>query len=425
MLLCYLKPENLDVSALLESSHPDYNYKEHHIYHFLNLLYEIPSKNKKIFEDPLYRDEGWVSIVAQKFDSDIGTRGKYRKVIEWLIGVGVIEENSYFNPEKKKSKSYRYTQNYVRKLPVAHCIDVKKKKEQNNIDQIALRKYNFLYRSLSSSNLEIDIDRGVQIINQLYPITVGNKSMSKRVICMARFLYFVNRKLWFRQDDYGRLHTNLSTLKSELRTTLRYKGEKLVEIDIANSQPYFSIEVLRIELGIRNGQDWEEVLSEKYEDYSDILFYVNLCEDGQIYEHQFMIEMLNKYTSVSKGMVYDEAKKYIKKRFMKLLFSENSSFAGINKMFAREFPNVWEIFTSIKGDEYTELAHRLQQMESKMILDKVSKKFNRKYPMAPLYTIHDCIATYEKHQSELRELIKHECFKEIGKVPMLKSENWY
>lgn len=40
-------------------------------------------------------------------------------------------------------------------------------------------------------------------------------------------------------DDYGRIHTNLTNLKSELRGTLTVDGQGLVNVDIGESQPLF------------------------------------------------------------------------------------------------------------------------------------------------------------------------------------------
>ena len=46
-------------------------------------------------------------------------------------------------------------------------------------------------------------------------------------------------ELWFKVDDYGRIHTNLTNLPKMLRQYLAVDGERLANIDISESQPLF------------------------------------------------------------------------------------------------------------------------------------------------------------------------------------------
>jgi hypothetical protein len=43
----------------------------------------------------------------------------------------------------------------------------------------------------------------------------------------------------FDVDDYGRVHTNITNLKRSLRKYLSVRGRRLVNVDIASSQPLF------------------------------------------------------------------------------------------------------------------------------------------------------------------------------------------
>ena len=67
------------------------------------------------------------------------------------------------------------------------------------------------------------------------------------------------QELWFTVDDFGRIHTNLTNLSKMLRQYLAVDGERLVNIDISESQPLFMGLVLaRIESGEQaDGQERE------------------------------------------------------------------------------------------------------------------------------------------------------------------------
>jgi len=52
-------------------------------------------------------------------------------------------------------------------------------------------------------------------------------------------------------DTSHRLHTNLTSLKSELRNALTYNGKELVSLDLKNSQPYFSLVLLQLRFWLK------------------------------------------------------------------------------------------------------------------------------------------------------------------------------
>jgi len=54
-----------------------------------------------------------------------------------------------------------------------------------------------------------------------------------------------NLPLFSVDSTAGRLHTNLTNLKSDLRNYLTYDGKTLVAVDIRNSQPYLSLALFR------------------------------------------------------------------------------------------------------------------------------------------------------------------------------------
>src|SRR5690606_18322266 len=105
------------------------------------------------------------------------------------------------------------------------------------------RKYRHLSKWLNDS-LEIDFERALAYINELYKIDV-TEGFEKAILKQNSAMYNVHK---LSMHDYycsvdptvGRFHTPLTTLKGPLRNFLTYDGRPLVSIDIKNSQPYFS-----------------------------------------------------------------------------------------------------------------------------------------------------------------------------------------
>ena len=61
-----------------------------------------------------------------------------------------------------------------------------------------------------------------------------------------------NDILFFVDNTSGRLHTNLTQLKTKLRKFVRYDGKVLYSIDLTNSQPFLLQSLLEAELFIKN-----------------------------------------------------------------------------------------------------------------------------------------------------------------------------
>src|SRR5262249_49452664 len=80
-----------------------------------------------------------------------------------------------------------------------------------------------------------------------------------------------DRAFFFHVCDYGRVHTNLTNLKSRMRPFLSYRGMPLVNLDIRNSQPLIFSILLRRRYAGRMPPDVQR--------------YVELVQQGRFYEH--------------------------------------------------------------------------------------------------------------------------------------------
>jgi len=66
----------------------------------------------------------------------------------------------------------------------------------------------------------------------------------------------------------------------------------------------------------------------------------------------------------------------------------------------------------------------LQQIESHLVLQVITKRIARERPTMPLFTIHDSIVTTEGNENYVQEIIIQEMKKAVGFGPGLRIERW-
>ena len=82
-----------------------------------------------------------------------------------------------------------------------------------------------------------DYDRSRKIFKSPYQQLMSSK-ISAEFLVRGEY----NLKI---DDTVHRYHSNLTNMRSLIRNAVTYDGENLVAVDIKNSQPYFSILLLR------------------------------------------------------------------------------------------------------------------------------------------------------------------------------------
>ena len=93
-------PESLDIDELLSEKPPAFKYHRDNFIYILNLITEIPSRNKDLLDA-----NGWVPIHAHTLQSRIRDYDKY---LDYLIENKILETDNQYLPGEK-SKEYRFT----------------------------------------------------------------------------------------------------------------------------------------------------------------------------------------------------------------------------------------------------------------------------------------------------------------------------
>jgi hypothetical protein len=122
-------------------------------------------------------------------------------------------------------------------------------------------------------------------------------------------------------------------------------------------------------------------------------------------------------------------KQNMKTMIFAILFSNNRFMgqegAKTKRDFKEHFPNVYEVFRLIKKNNHRALAHLLQRIESKIIIEEVASRIAKERPNLPFFTIHDSIATTEGNEEYVAIIIKEEVNRLTGLICKISYEKWF
>ncbi|MFW6233306.1 MAG: hypothetical protein ACOC3Z_01440, partial [Nanoarchaeota archaeon] len=318
----------------------------------------------------------WSTLLREKYGV------KYNYYIKYLIEIGFIKMVSDYC-KNKKSRTYALSTKYL--YNITRC-------KVN--DKILLKKHTQEYLKktfLNYTNSPIDLDIRKKMVDNLYKIDIDvegaitflNDLKNDNKICYNKYqrnlISIENlgiRNIFFKFDEYGRMHTNFTILKKDIRRRfITIDGLPTYEIDIKNSQPFF------LALLMKDTLDLSEIIK------SDINRYIDLVKNGLIYEE--IIEKCGvKDRNEAKILMY------------RVLFGKNGNKKKENILFKKEFPSVYKFINDYKQKtkDYKILSHKLQLKESEFIFGKVVNHLLSSYPDMVFYTIHDSIVVPIKYK---------------------------
>lgn len=217
-----------------------------------------------------------------------------------------------------------------------------------------------------------------------------------------------NGDLYVKHDKYGRVHTNVTNLKKEIRhAALKCDGESVAEVDIKSSQAAFIIAVFRRYIDFyRNDlfenrdtfikfrpiwkkSSWKTTVLERMDDELDR--YRNLVADGRIYE--FFQKECSEDPILNKTLTRDEAKKgMLSFLFSPLYFNEKREpvRAAVQRCWKKHFHFLYECMWSMKESCHAALAYEMQKIESSFVFDRVCPRIMEEVG-CHFCTVHDSI----------------------------------
>ncbi|SNS06360.1 hypothetical protein SAMN06295967_102326 [Belliella buryatensis] len=235
-----------------------------------------------------------------------------------------------------------------------------------------------------------------------------------------------------------RFNTTLTQLNRELRNFVQYDGKPMVQLDLTASQPMLLLYLLKSKPWSEEGKNSSSFLHNIFKHLTTQLkkkSYHMLCtlkgvsgleeevkRFEQLFEGDFYVslqkEILKSNPHSSSGFNTRQA---TKSAVMYLLFEEfvsekrsRSAYVAFSSL----FPAITKVMDTLKSGSKNFLALLLQQLESVLIIDKITIHIAYKFPEAPLFTIHDAILT----TPEFAALVKEEFKESFTTITGLKSQ---
>ena len=250
---------------------------------------------------------------------------------------------------------------------------------------------------------------------------------------------------------FGRVYNNVTGLKKSLRQYLRANNHSLVACDVANSQPllvgllcrhmkqgYSSINLSNLtqstqfnhyveidqefldrlyhsspqkqqeDGGGGQGDSLYDVVLTKSSQLGlgDVERYVRLCEEGRFYDELMVLDDNQTDRETFKKQV-----------FTQVFYGKNCYDGRLTRLFAQEFPTVWETIRTIKKEDYKRLSHHMLRLESEIVINRAV----RQCAVEGIWvvTIHDCLVTYPEHAERVSQIMV-EAFESVGINPTVK-----
>jgi len=296
--------------------------------YLINIINELILKYYFHKEDLVDKDitfNMWSALLKKKYG------GKYNYYIQYLLDNEFMYMVSDYYATKK-ARTY--------KLNTKDIIFLKRCKVD---DTILMKKSTkeFLKKTfLNYTNSPIPLDIREKMVNDLYKVQLdveGSKTMLSEMRESESLSYNKYMKnymsvdnigignMFFKFDEYGRMHTNFTVLKKELRQEfVTIDGMETEEIDLSNSQPLFLTVIMKENM----------IPSTLFS--REISRYIELVQNGLIYE-----EVMYKC-----GL---ESRKEAKMLMYKVLFGQNTESRKENKLFKRLFPTVFAFIKDYKS----------------------------------------------------------------------------
>ena len=172
----------------------------------------------------------------------------YKKVIEAARELGVVDYNEHYQGGGF-SKSFRLNKIYqgwnLRRYSITNTYILKRFNDQHRQGKLR-EEPDFLIRWLEGIDLDSNKVRHLLGSCRLSKNGKCFDQLKKRNQLLCAMMIEDKRMWWYGRDNTSnRFHSPITNLKGKFRKFLRYKGERIIGFDITNSQPLFSLLLIK------------------------------------------------------------------------------------------------------------------------------------------------------------------------------------
>lgn len=286
-------------------------------------------------------------------------------------------------------------------------------------------------------HFQMDTKQAYQVIENLQKSgEINEKQAYREVQKVERFngIYKSDTALYVKQDTYGRIHTNITQMKKEIRNSCLYcDGKETIGVDMKSSQAAILTHILGFfvygksneELGektpfvdinssILNVFDRNIVETE----YQSL---VKILQERRLYEF-FANEMAND-KQVNRCITRDEAKKaFLAMLFSKVFIDESKTplWGAVRRVWRSHFPCMLKCIDYMKKTNYASLAYEMQRNESNFIYNVVIPRIESE--LGCYYcTVHDSIVVQREYGAAVQRIMDEELAR-VGIPTMTEQE---
>ena len=400
---------------------------------FLSNLMAATAQSKQ------YRAYGyWVPMHSSVQRAILGRR--YSDHLRQLIDRGIIERNdSYWAGDptygsRPFTKAVRFTERYrTGRFRLFQLTRVASKRAATKV------------RNVDPQNLEAS---GMHLWQNLQRFGLANP---EKVTGDTWTYYTVAR--WTRGDhhatrcQYRRFHSLLTQSPRSLRQHITIDGSSETAIvDVSACQPLLignlaAAAQQQAATGDKRGKGAgpTNVMLRTFEKSasvpSDIWDWWHLCETGRIYDH--MLDRIRRWPepafqwlTLKSGRsvqidLRDATRDAIKRSTLVSAFDrqERTERNPLFRIVCEDFPSIAAFVRKAKSEGHEALARRLQEFESRLIIDGAIDSIRRTHPAEPVSTIHDAIFCRASFAPTAANAIRDQ-FAQWGMHPKVKAETF-
>ncbi|MDD2675625.1 MAG: hypothetical protein PHF81_12165, partial [Flavobacterium sp.] len=241
-------PSSVDLKVFLEKHPPSFKYKIDYFYHIIEYL------SKGMDQEDLDNNAGFINTSSKKLQKVVHN---YKLYLEHLMKYDFIRTDMKYIAGTKcfgyLISGYTEFKSDIQVVPIQSSVIKKNRAKENKDFTFKLKQTEKKYFHLTkwfNNKLQIDVENAKKMVDKLFPepkgsirgVRKGKPSIwARRFKAIYSIYKFSKHEFYYSVDDnVGRFHSNLTNIKKELRNFITYDGQKLVNIDIKNSQPFFS-----------------------------------------------------------------------------------------------------------------------------------------------------------------------------------------
>jgi hypothetical protein len=187
-----------------------------------------------------YDPDDWVYLKIDKLREVVSWK-RLSKWIDWLRENGVIEVDlsyraGFYSRSYRMTGTFRYAYGVIRPVKnrrLNRKIDKFRNDQQDRFSSPTIKS---LYQLLRG--LEIDTPAALRHVRFAKDYSATKNPKFAQWMDESSITMISTHQFFLMEDKYGRVHSNLTNLSSDLRQYLRWHGESLWNTDVRNSQPF-------------------------------------------------------------------------------------------------------------------------------------------------------------------------------------------